>query len=37
MAVMAPPSACWADIYAGAHDGSWAWLDSFSFVEVKYR
>lgn len=37
MAAIAPPSACWADVYASVHDDSRVWLDSFSFFELKYR
>ena len=37
LAAIAPADAVWADVYASVHDGSEAWLDDFSFTELRYR
>lgn len=37
LAARAPDDAAWADVYASVPDGSEAWFDDFSFVELRYR
>lgn len=37
LAVMAPPDASWADVYASVHEDSEVWFDDFSFAALRYR